>query len=110
MCFLRVWAVVPYGFPVRVLLYGQGGARRYKWIRAAVGLRVGAGLPGLAAVWPSLRLRRPPTPDDVVVARVVSAQCRSNRPVILLATIPVVAVIRSCLPSRRGLAAFLVQP
>ena len=70
-------------------------------------MRVGAGLPGLAAVWPSLRLRRPPTPDDVVVARVVSAQCRSHRPVILLVAVPVMAVIRGCPPSRRGLAAVM---
>ena len=65
----------------------------------------GSGLPGLAAVWPSLRPHRPPTPDDVVVAPVASSQCWSHRPVVLPVTIPVVAVIRGCPPSHRGLAA-----
>ena len=67
----------------------------------------GAGLPGLAAVWPSLRLRRPPTPDDVVVALIASSQCRSHRPVVLPVTVLVMAVIRGCPLSRRGLAAVL---
>ena len=65
----------------------------------------GSGLPGLAAVWPSLRLHRPPTPDDVVVVPVASSQCRSHRPVVLPVTIPVAVVIRGCPPSDRGLAA-----
>ena len=62
----------------------------------------GAGLPGLAAVWPSLRLRRPPTPDDVVVALVASSQCQSHRPVIPPCAILVMAVIRGWPSSRRG--------
>ena len=53
----------------------------------------GSGLPRLAAVWSSLRLRRPPTPDDVVVVLVASSQCWPHRPVVLPVTIPVVAVI-----------------
>ena len=67
----------------------------------------GSGLPGLAAVWPSLRLHRPPTPDDVVVALVASSQCRSHRPVVLPVTVLVMAVIRVCPLSHRGLAAVL---
>ena len=65
----------------------------------------GSGLPRLAAVWPSLRLHRPPTPDDVVVVPVASSQCWLHHPVVLRVTIPVVAVIRDCPLSRRGLAA-----
>ena len=59
-----------------------------------------SGLPGLAAVWPSLRLHRPPTLDDVVVAPIASSQCLSRRPIILPRAILVVAVIRGWPPSR----------
>ena len=54
----------------------------------------GSGLPELEAVWPSFRLRRPPTPDDVVVALIVSSQCRSYRPVVLPGAVLVMAVIQ----------------
>ena len=62
----------------------------------------GSGLPGLAAVWPSLHLCRPPTPDDVVVALIASSQCRSHRPVVLPVTVLVMTVIRGSPLSRRG--------
>ena len=65
----------------------------------------GSGLPRLTEVWPSLHPHRPLTPDDVMVVSVASSQCWSHRPVVLPVTIPVVAVIRGCPPSRRGLAA-----
>ena len=54
-------------------------------------------------VWPSLRPRRPPTPDDVAMASVVSSQCRMHCPVVLPGAVPVVAVIRGWPLSRRGL-------
>ena len=59
----------------------------------------GSGLPGLAAVWPSFLLRRPPTPDDVVVAPIVSSQCQSHCPVVLPGAVLVMAVIQGWPPS-----------
>ena len=54
----------------------------------------GSGLPGLAAVWPSFRLRRLPTTDDVVVVLIVSSQCQSHYVVVLPGAVLVMAVIR----------------
>ena len=62
-----------------------------------------SGLPGLEAVWLSLRPRRPPTPNDVVVVLIVPSQCRSHCLVVLPGAVPVVAVIRGWPLSRRGL-------
>ena len=62
----------------------------------------GSGLPGLEAVWPSFRLRRPPTPGDVAMAPVMSSQCRMHCPVFLSGAVLGMAVIRGWSPSRRG--------
>ena len=60
-----------------------------------------SGLPGLEVVWPSFRLRRPPTPDDVVVALIVSSQYRSYCPVVLPGAVLIMAVIQGWPSSRR---------
>ena len=60
-------------------------------------------LPGLEAVWLSLRPRRPPTPDDVEMTPAVSSQCRMHCPIVLPDVVPVMAVIQGWLPSRRSL-------
>ena len=60
-------------------------------------------LPGVEAVWLSIRLRRPPTHNDVAMALIVPSQCRRHCPVVLPGAVPVVAVIRGWPLSRRGL-------
>ena len=62
-----------------------------------------SGLPGLEAVWPSLRLHCLPTPNDVVVVLIISSQCRSYYLVVLPGAVPVMAVIQCWPPSRRSL-------
>ena len=66
-------------------------------------IALGSGLPGLEAVWLSLRPHRPPTPNDVVVSLIVSSQCRSHCPVVLPGAVPVMVVIQGWPPSRRSL-------
>ena len=60
-----------------------------------------SGLPGPVRL--SIRPRRPPTLNDVVVVLIVPSQCQAHCPVVLPGAIPVVDVIRGWPLSRRGL-------